>query len=137
MLAPRATLLINLLILFLQAWIINCNQRKTRSSHYMDTNNLYQWLIQIETIVIPIMRTLRPSKKNQIVTKQQPAPSSTVIKSSGILPMSGKSDIGQHISPITKPGQQEIFVLWNKIKQVNKIKQEIKHDILLQGSFLY
>ena len=57
---------------------------------------------------------MRQSKDHQTVIKQQPAPSPTLIKASGILPMPGDDDMGQHIRPINKTGPQEIFVLMRK-----------------------
>ena len=75
-------------------------------------NNIYQGLIP--KIKLPIIKTLRPNKDRQAVIAQQPAPSPTVMKSSGIFLVPGDDDMGQHISPINKPVPQEILVIWRK-----------------------
>ena len=68
----------------------------------MDNNNLYQVLMQTQTIIKPIIRTLSPSKDNQTVTEQQPAPPPDVTKASEILPMPRDDEMGQHNIPINK-----------------------------------
>ena len=39
--------------------------QNTRSSTYTDNNNIYQYLIQKKTILIPIIKIMRPGKYHQ------------------------------------------------------------------------
>ena len=78
----------------------------------MDKNNLYKRVIK--TIIIPLIRTLRPRKDHHTVIKQQPDPSPNVTKESEILLITGDDDMVQHISPINKSGPRDIFFLWRK-----------------------
>ena len=52
---------------------------------------------------------MRLSKYQKTVIEQQPSPSPTVMKSSGILTNTGDNERVQHINPINKPGPQDIF----------------------------
>ena len=52
---------------------------------------------------------MRSSKDQKTVIKQQPGPSPTVTKESGMFLMSGYSEMGQHIIPIINKGPQEFF----------------------------
>ena len=101
----------------------------------MDNNNVCQGLIQTKTIILPIIRTLRPSKDQQTVIKQQHDSSTIVIKSSFIFLMSGDAEMGQHISSIDKPVLREFFSL-KKGRRVQICTQEIMYDILLPGILL-
>ena len=86
--------------------------QNTRSSTYMDNNNLYQGLMQAKQI--PIIRTMRSSKDHLTVIEQQLAQSPNVIKDSYILPIPGDDDMGQQIIPINKSVPQHIFALRRK-----------------------
>ena len=74
----------------------------------MDKNNIYQWLIK-KTIIILVIRTLRPSKDHQTVIEQQSDTSPNVTKASDILLIPGYDDMVQHIRLINKSGPQDIF----------------------------
>ena len=59
---------------------------------------------------------MRSSKDQKTVIKQQPGPSPTVTKESGMFLMSGYSEMGQHIIPIMNTGPQEFFYKRKKEK---------------------
>ena len=54
---------------------------------------------------------MSPRKYQHTVIEKRSAPSQTVIKASGIFLIPGESDMDQHIRPITKTGQHDIFSL--------------------------
>ena len=88
--------------------------QNTSSQTYIDNNNnnIYQGLIQTKTILIPIIRDLRLRKYQQKVIEQQPAPSPTVMKSSGIF---------------TNPGDDKWFnILSPSINQYRKIRLHLR-----------
>ena len=77
---------------------------------YNNNNNIYRGLIK-KAMIISIIRPLRPSKHEQTVIAQQPASSPTSTEASVNFPMPEDDDMGQHVSPINKPGPQEIILL--------------------------
>ena len=56
--------------------------------------------------VIWIIRTLKKTKGQKIVTEQKNSPPSNVIRAGNKFPISGDDDIGQHDSPTKIPGTQ-------------------------------
>ena len=75
-----------------------------------NNNNICEGLIQTKTTIIPIIRTLRPSKDQQTLIQKKPDLSRTVMKASGIFTMPGDDEIGQHIIPINKTVPQDVFI---------------------------
>ena len=71
---------------------------------------------------------------HQTDIEEQLSTPSTAMKARGILLMYGDDEFGQHISPINKPGPQEIFATKKICGQI--YTQEILRNILLLGRFL-
>ena len=67
-----------------------------------------------KTIIIPSIRTQRPSKDHQTVFKQKPDSATNVTKASDIWMIPGDDDMIQHIRPLNKSGPQDIVDLWRK-----------------------
>ena len=55
-----------------------------------------------KTIILPIIRTLRPIKGHHKVAKQQPDPSTNITRAGDILMIPGDDGMVQHIRPINK-----------------------------------
>ena len=101
----------------------------------MDNNNLYQELIQTKTVMIQIIRTLRPSTDIQKVIKQQHASYITVIKLSGIFLCQGRL-IWVKISSLSINQDRKIFLFLKKRGGVKIRTQNIMRDVLLSVSLL-
>ena len=94
----------------------------------MDKDNIYQGLIQTKTIIILIIKTLRPSKYHQTVIEQQPDTLPNVTKASDNFLIPGDDEIVQHIITINKSGPQELLSLWRK---EDKFKYEHNKSCIL------
>ena len=67
-----------------------------------------------KAIIIPIIRTRRPSKYQQILVEQQPDPETNLNKASDIWLIPGYDDMVQHIRPINKKVSQDISLFGEK-----------------------
>ena len=62
-----------------------------------------------KAIIIPSIRTRKPSKYQHILSEQQPDPETNLNKASGIWLIPGYDKRVQHIRPINKQLPQDIF----------------------------